>query len=135
MAQIGGALAGTALANLMFGLPAFAPSTHERSGIPQLLSEAVATFGLVLVVRLTSRFRPRSTPAAVSCYVVAAYWFTASTAFANPAVTLGRALTDTFTGIRPADAPGFLIAQAIGAALAIAVSRLWMRSPPPGGSA
>lgn len=118
LAQTLGAFLGVALADGMFGEPIFAWSRHVRSGTPQLLSECVATFGLLVVIWGTSRRRPASVPYAVAAYITAAYWFTPSTSFANPAVTLARAATDTFAGIRPADVPGFLLAQLLGAAAA-----------------
>ena len=120
-AQILGAFAGVLCAHLMFGEPLVSTSTHARSGMTQAFSEGVATFGLVLVLLACSRHRPAAVPFAVSAWIVAAYWFTASTSFANPAVTLARAATDTFAGIRPADVPAFVAAQATGAALATGV--------------
>lgn len=117
-AQIAGALAGVAAAHLMFGEPLFTPSHHERAGAAQLFSEFVATFGLLSVIWGCARLRTAAVPFAVGAYITAAYWFTSSTSFANPAVTLARSLTDTFAGIRPADAPGFIIAQLVGAAAA-----------------
>lgn len=123
--QIVAALAGVLIAHAMFELPAFFPSQHVRSGSAQLFSEAIATFGLLLVIFQCARHRPESVPAAVGLYVTAAYWFTASTSFANPAVTIARSLTDTFSGIRPLDAPGFIIAQFVGAILAVLLYR-WL---------
>jgi glycerol uptake facilitator-like aquaporin len=123
-AQCGGALAGVALANMMFGLPPFAPSTHPRNGWPLLMSETLATFGLLITISGCARFRSAAC-LAVPAYITGAYWFTSSTSFANPAVTLARALTDTFSGIRPGDAPGFVGAQLAGAALAVALGR-WL---------
>jgi glycerol uptake facilitator-like aquaporin len=117
-AQIAGALSGVACANLMFGSLPVVWSQHARGGPPQLLGEVVATFGLVGTILGTARSRPASVPLAVACYIVAAYWFTVSTSFANPAVTLARCMTDTFTGIRPADVPAFIAAQLAGGALA-----------------
>jgi glycerol uptake facilitator-like aquaporin len=117
-AQTAGALTGVVLAHAMFEEPLVAWSQHARSGLPQILSEAVATFGLVGVVVVGARRHPSALPVSVALYVLAAYWFTASTSFANPVVTIARTLTDTFTGILPADAPGFLLGQAIGATLA-----------------
>lgn len=117
-AQVLGAAAGTGLADLMFGLPPFSLSTHARTGLALGLSEIVATFGLVGVIFGVSRRSPAATPFAVGAYIMSAYWFTASTSFANPAVTLARALTDTFAGIRPADVPLFVGAQLVGAAAA-----------------
>ena len=123
-AQIAGAVVGVAIANLMFGEPVFALSRHERHGPAQLLSEFVATFGLLSVVSGCSRLRSATAaPFAVGAYITAAYWFTASTSFANPAVTVARALTDTFTGIRPTDVPGFVLAQLVGAGTATALFR------------
>jgi glycerol uptake facilitator-like aquaporin len=117
-AQILGAFAGVVCAHLMFSEPPLSASTHARSGIPQAFSELVATFGLVSVIFGCSRRQPSAVALAVGAYIAAAYWFTASTSFANPAVTMARAATDTFSGIRPADVPAFLAAQLGGAALA-----------------
>jgi glycerol uptake facilitator-like aquaporin len=114
-AQVVGGIAGAILANAMFELPPISWSLTARTGLAQSLSEAVATFGLVGVVIAVGRTRAAITPLAVAAYIVAAYWFTASTSFANPAVTIARAFSDTFAGIRPGDVAGFLIAQAIGA--------------------
>jgi glycerol uptake facilitator-like aquaporin len=114
LAQIAGAFMGTAAANEMFGLPLFFASTHVRSGFSQYFSEFVATFGLVAVIFTCSRFRAAAAPYAVGAYITAAYWFTASTSFANPAVTVARAASNTFAGIRPADVPGFVVAELIG---------------------
>jgi glycerol uptake facilitator-like aquaporin len=119
--QILGAIAGVWLAHAMFGEPIWQVSTKLRDGPGQMLAEVVATFGLVAVILGTVRFKPEFTPSAVGLYITAAYWFTASTSFANPAVTVARALTDSFAGIAPASAPAFLLAQAIGAALAAAI--------------
>jgi glycerol uptake facilitator-like aquaporin len=124
-AQLLGALMGVATANVMFGEPVYAWSRHARSGLPQAFSEAVATFGLLSVIWGCSRRRPAAVPFAVAAYIAAAYWFTASTSFANPAVTIARAVTDTFAGIRPADVPPFIVAQACGAAAATALFR-WL---------
>ncbi len=124
-AQIAGAFAGVGVADFMFEKPAFFASTHERSGIAQLVSEFVATFGLLAVIWACSRRRPSAAPFAVGAYITAAYWFTSSTSFANPAVTLARAATDTFAGIRPADVPGFIAAQLLGAAAATVAFR-WL---------
>lgn len=123
--QLAGAFAGVASAHLMFGLPVFFASNHPRHGTAQLWSEAVATFGLVFVIWGCVRFRPSATAYAVGAYITAAYWFTASTSFANPAVTLARSASDTFAGIRPADAPGFILAQLTGALAATALFR-WL---------
>jgi len=125
-AQVAGALFGVAVAHIMFKEPAlFFASRHERSGVAQLVSEFVATFGLLCVIWGCVRSRPSVAPFAVGAYITAAYWFTASTSFANPAVTLARSASDTFAGIRPADAPGFIVAQLAGAAAATALFR-WL---------
>jgi len=121
-AQVLGAVGGVAAAHLMFGEALFSASQHVRSGPSQLFSEFVATFGLLSVIWGVSRRQPQFTPFAVGAYITAAYWFTASTSFANPAVTLARALTNTFAGIRPLDAPGFIGAQLAGA---LAATALW----------
>lgn len=118
-AQIAGAVIGVWAAHLMFDLPVLQISTHVRSGGGQLFAEGVATFGLLATLLGTSRFRPEATPVAVGLYITAAYWFTASTSFANPAVTLARCLTDTFAGIAPTDAPAFILAQLLGALIAV----------------
>ncbi|HVV88540.1 MAG TPA: MIP/aquaporin family protein [Kofleriaceae bacterium] len=117
-AQVAGAIAGAVLANAMFDLPAVTWATTARGTTALLVSEAVATFGLLGVIISTSRRHPAMTPFAVAAYIVAAYWFTASTSFANPAVTIGRAVSDTFAGIRPLDVPAFIAAQLVGGALA-----------------
>jgi glycerol uptake facilitator-like aquaporin len=114
-AQIVGAFVGVAAADTMFGEPIFSASRHARNGAGQFISEIIATFGLLAVIWGCSRKRSTAVPFAVGAYITAAYWFTASTSFANPAVTLARAATDTFAGIRPADVPGFIIAQMFGA--------------------
>ena len=121
LAQIAGGIAGAIVANLMFDLPAVSWSQTARTGGAQLLSEAVAAFGLVAVIIAVSRRRASAAPFAVAAYIVAAYWFTASTSFANPAVTIARAFSDTFAGIRPADIAGFVGAQLVGGALATLV--------------
>jgi glycerol uptake facilitator-like aquaporin len=134
-AQIAGAFAGVAVAHIMFKEPAlFFASHHERSGTAQLVSEFVATFGLLAVIWGCVRRRASVVPFAVGAYITAAYWFTASTSFANPAVTLARAASDTFAGIRPADAPGFIIAELAGAAAATALFR-WLVPALPTGAA
>jgi glycerol uptake facilitator-like aquaporin len=115
LAQIAGAIAGVVAAHLMFGLPVLSASTHARTGPAQLFSEFVATFGLLTVIWGCVRKRPSDVPYAVGAYITAAYWFTASTSFANPAVTIARSITNTFSGIRPADVPGFVAAQLAGA--------------------
>jgi glycerol uptake facilitator-like aquaporin len=120
-AQVLGAFGGVAIAHLMFELPLFSASTHVRSGAAQWLAELVATFGLLSVIWGCVRRRPSATPFAVGAYITAAYWFTSSTSFANPAVTLARAASNTFAGIRPADAPAFIVAQLVGALAATAL--------------
>jgi glycerol uptake facilitator-like aquaporin len=126
VAQVTGGLAGTAVANLMFGTPVFSLSGHARAGPAQFFSEVVATFGLLVIIGTCARRRPNAVPVAVASYISAAYWFTASTSFANPAVTLARAVSDSFAGIRPVDVPGFIVAQVIGGALAVLVIRWWL---------
>jgi len=127
-AQFSGGVAGVLVAHAMFGLPMLQISEHARRGPGQALSEVVAAFGLVLVIRNCARTRPEAVPAAVGLYITGAYWFTASTSFANPAVTVARSLTDTFAGIQPADVPVFLVSQVVGAAAAGIVSN-WLLQP------
>ncbi len=129
-AQLAGAFAGVALAHIMFDAPVFSASRHVRSGLGQLTGEFTATFGLVSVIWGCSRTRASATPFAVAAYITAAYWFTSSTSFANPAVTLARAASDTFAGIRPADAPGFIAAQVLGATTATVLFRWLLPSLP-----
>ncbi len=129
VAQVCGALLGVAAANLMFGLPLFTASRHARAGPAQMLAEAVATVGLVLVVCGAARMGTFAVAIAAGCYIAGAYWFTASTSFANPAVTLARSLTDSFSGIRPADTPAFLAAQLAGGAVALFIgSRIFRQA-------
>jgi len=128
--QVVGAFLGVAAAPVMFELPLFFASRHTRQGPAQMFSEFVATFGLLAVIWGCARLRSAAVPFAVAAYITAAYWFTASTSFANPAVTLARAASDTFAGIRPADAPGFILAQLIGAAAATALFRWLVPSLP-----
>lgn len=123
------AFVGVAAAHAMFGAPLFSASTHVRSGLAQAWSEFVATFGLLLVVAGCVRQRLSATPYLVAAYITAAYWFTASTSFANPAVTLARAASDTFAGIRPADVPGFVLAQCAAVPVAAGVSRVLFGPP------
>ncbi len=123
--QLGGAVAGVMVAHLMFDLAPILPSGTVRTGVGQWTGEVVATFGLVLTILGCLRFRAEVVPFAVGLYITAGYWFTSSTSFANPAVTVARALTDTFSGIRPADAPWFILAQLAGACLATALAR-WL---------
>jgi glycerol uptake facilitator-like aquaporin len=123
--QILGAFAAVAAAHVMFGLPVFSASRHVRAGGAQMFSEFIATFGLLAVIRGCICSRAHAVPFAVGAYIAAAYWFTASTSFANPAVTLARAFSDTFAGIRPSDAFGFIVAQLAGAAAATILFR-WL---------
>jgi glycerol uptake facilitator-like aquaporin len=120
-AQIAGAFTGVAVAHVMFGEPVFFASEHARAGAPQLVSELVASFGLLSIIWGTVRTRPAAIPFAVGAYVTAGYWFTASTCFANPAVTLARSASNTFAGIRAADVGGFIAAQLVGALAATAL--------------
>jgi glycerol uptake facilitator-like aquaporin len=129
VAQIAGAFLGVALAHVMFGEPVFMASTHERSGIAQFVAEFIATFGLLATIIGCSRARPSAVPFAVGAYITAAYWFTSSTSFANPAVTLARAATNTFSGIRPVDVPWFIVAQLAGVGAATAFFR-WLLPVP-----
>lgn len=123
-AQLAGAVAGVVLAHAMFGLDLVQAGTHARTGPSQWLSEGVATFGLLMTIGLGARHRPAAVPALVAAYIFAAYWFTASTSFANPAVTVARSLTTSFAGIRPFDVGGFVAAQLVGALLALPVVRV-----------
>ena len=125
VAQLLGAFLGVGLAHVMFGAPLYSWSTHARAGSAQIVSEVVATFGLLSVIWGCARTRPNAVAFAVGAYITAAYWFTSSTSFANPAVTLARALTDTFAGIRPLDVPGFITAQLAGGMAATLLFR-WM---------
>jgi glycerol uptake facilitator-like aquaporin len=127
-AQTAGAFAGVVAAHLMFGLAVISVSTHVRSGAAQVFSEFVATFGLLAVIWGCARSRPAAVPFAVGAYITAAYWFTASTSFANPAVTVARALTNTFAGVRPVDVPAFLATQFAGAFAATLLFR-WLMAP------
>ena len=120
-----GAFIGVAVAHLMFGQALLQVSHHSRAGGGQLFSEFIATFGLLCVIWGCARLRPEAVPVAVGLYITGAYWFTASTSFANPAVTIARAFTDTFAGIRPLDAPGFIVAQLLGAFAATVLFR-WL---------
>lgn len=124
-AQVSGAFVGVAAAHLMFSEPLFVASRHSRAGLAQAFGELVATFGLLAVIWGCARLRSSAVPLAVASYITAAYWFTSSTSFANPAVTLARSATDTFTGIRPADAPAFIVAQLVGAGAATGLFR-WL---------
>lgn len=126
-AQLTGAFTGVATAHLMFGLTLFSASTHIRSGPAQMFSEFIATFGLFSVIWGCARHKPSAVPFAVGAYITAAYWFTASTSFANPAVTFARSASNTFTGIRLADTAGFVVAQLAGAFAATVLFR-WLIS-------
>jgi glycerol uptake facilitator-like aquaporin len=128
VSQVLGGIVGTTIAHLMFEAPLLQLATHVRSGGAQWFSEGVASFGLVLVILAGLRFQKAAIPALVGLYITAAYWFTASTSFANPAVTIARSLTDTFSGIRPIDAPGFILSQIVGALLALAFAS-WLLQP------
>ena len=129
-AQLAGAILGVWLAHIMFDLPVWQLSQHVRTGVPQWVAEVIATFGLLSVIWGCRAHREPVTAFAVAAYITGAYWFTASTSFANPAVTVARALTDTFAGIRPADAQGFILAQLAGLALALPL----VRRPSPEGA-
>jgi glycerol uptake facilitator-like aquaporin len=130
VAQIIGGALGVWLAHLMFDLPVFHLGVKVRSGIGQWAGEVTATFGLVLLILGGVQQRMAALPQAIAAYITGAYWFTSSTSFANPAVTIARSLTDSFAGIRPADAPGFILAQLIGAGLALLFCR-WLLPRPP----
>jgi glycerol uptake facilitator-like aquaporin len=125
LAQFIGAVGGVMAANTMFGLPVVFLSRHTRSGVPQMFSEFIATVGLLAVILGASRLHVGAIALAVGAYISGAYWFTASTSFANPAVTIARALSDTFTGIRPADVPGFVVAQC-AAAVVVTIMFRWL---------
>ena len=128
IAQVTGGIAGTWLAHAMFDLPILQLSQHIRTGPAQWLAEAVASAGLLLTILLGLKHRADAIPMLVGLYITAAYWFTASTSFANPAVTIARALTDTFAGIRPLDAPGFIAAQIVGALIGAGIAG-WLIAP------
>lgn len=131
LTQIAAAIAGTWAAHLMFDLPMLQLSDADRGGLPMMLSEAIATFGLVLTILGCVARTPAATPFAVGLYIVAAYWFTGSTSFANPAVTIARALSDTFAGIMPANVAGFVLAQLLGMGTALGAAHLlWPRQRP-----
>jgi glycerol uptake facilitator-like aquaporin len=127
--QIGGGILGVWLAHLMFDLEVIQAAQKVRFGPGQWIAEATATFGLILTILMTLRANASAVPMAVGLYITAAYWFTASTSFANPAVTIARALSDTFAGIRPADMPAFILAQFLGAVLAMALAGWLLRTP------
>ena len=125
LAQFAGGMAGTISSHWMFGLAAVILSRHARNGLAQFYSEVLATFGLLFVIAACSRLKASAVPLAVGTYIAGAYWFTSSTSFANPAVTVARCITDTFAGIRPQDVPGFVSAQIVGAVAAFVVFR-WL---------
>jgi glycerol uptake facilitator-like aquaporin len=128
LAQFAGGFAGTVNSHFMFGLPAITYSRHARSGPAQFYAEIVATFGLIAVISTCAKLNARAIPVAVGGYIAGAYWFTSSTSFANPAVTLARCFTDSFAGIRPRDVPGFVVAETLGAAVALFLFR-WLIAP------
>ena len=134
-AQVAGGIAGTVIAHLMFGLPIIEFSAKVRTGGPQWFSEVVASFGLVAVILSGIRFQQSAVPWLVGLYITAAYWFTASTSFANPAVAIARALTNSFSGIRPLDLPGFIVFEIIGAMLAFALMNWLLTEPRPAATA
>ena len=133
LAQLAGAMLGAWIAHAMFAMPIIEVSAKSRAGLPQMFSETIATLGLVVVVLRGARHRPDTVPWTVACYITAAYWFTASTSFANPAVTLARSVTDSFAGISPANVPGFWLAQIFGAILAFGLDRFLINSNEPKG--
>ena len=128
-AQLGGGILGVWVAHLMFDLPILELSTKVRAGPGQLTGEAIATFGLILTILGTVRMRPAAVPASVALYIIAAYWFTSSTSFANPAITIARSLSDSFAGIAPACVPGFIAAQLVGAIAALLVGSTLFARP------
>jgi glycerol uptake facilitator-like aquaporin len=129
-AQVAGGIAGTMAAHLMFGLPLIEFSLKTRTGAPQWFAEGVAAFGLVVTILAGIKFQRSAVPWLVGLYITAAYWFTASTSFANPAVAIARSLTNTFSGIRPADLPGFIASELAGAVLALLVMSWLLRTGP-----
>jgi glycerol uptake facilitator-like aquaporin len=134
-AQIAGAVVGVTVAHAMFTLPLIQTSSHLRSTTGELIGEVVATLGLLLMIRGTAQSRPDAVPVTVAAYIVGAYWFTSSTSFANPAVTLARALTDTFAGIAPASVFGFIAAEFVGLAAALAIAPIFDAGQAPDGPA
>ena len=129
LVQVIGGIAGAIVAHAMFELPLLQASTHIRTGGAQWLSEGIAAFGLIAIIMAGIRFERKAVPMLVGLYITAAYWFTASTSFANPAVAIARSFTDTFSGIRPVDLPGFIIAEVVGALLALALMSWLLRVP------
>jgi glycerol uptake facilitator-like aquaporin len=132
LAQVAGGMVGTAAAHLMFALPLLQTALHVRTGGPQWFAEALATFGLILTILAGIRFEQRAVPWLVGLYITAAYWFTASTSFANPAVAIARSLTNTFSGIRPLDLPGFFVAEIAGALAGMMLMGWLLRAPKTG---
>jgi glycerol uptake facilitator-like aquaporin len=130
VAQVAGGILGVVLAHVMFGLPVLKLSSHARHGLGQWVAEVIATFGLLATIWGCRAHQATVTAFAVGAYIAGAYWFTASTSFANPAVTLARCLSDTFAGILPSDAPGFILAQLVGLALALPLLRQWSAPAP-----
>jgi glycerol uptake facilitator-like aquaporin len=130
LAQLAGGISGVWVAHLMFAVPVFQLSTIVRAGPGQLIGEAIATFGLVLTILGTAKVRPNAVAGSVALYIVAAYWFTSSTSFANPAITIARSLTDSFAGIAPSCVPGFIVAQVAGAVTADLVGRMMFTDVP-----
>src|SRR3954469_16519584 len=130
VAQLAFGIIGAWAAHRMFDLPTLQLSVKARTGLGQWVGEAIATFGLILTILGSVRFRPHWTPATVALYITAAYWFTSSTSFANPAITVARSLSDTFAGIAPHDVPLFVVAQLIGAAIGVIVARILFDAPP-----
>jgi glycerol uptake facilitator-like aquaporin len=131
LAQTFGAVAGVILAHVMFDLPPVSVATKARAGLALIAAEAVASFGLIGLILVASRRAPRAVPVGVAAWIAGAYWFTASTSFANPAATIARALSDSFTGIAPDDVPGFIVGEALGAAIAVGLFR-WLAAGDPG---
>jgi glycerol uptake facilitator-like aquaporin len=130
LAQVAGGILGAWAANAMFERPVFETAAHVRTGLPLWFGEVVATVGLLLTIHGTARSNPKAIPVAVGSYIGAAYWFTSSTSFANPAVTIARAFSDSFAGIAPSSVPAFVLAQAVGAAIAcVAIARLFSAPP------
>ncbi|MEG3146024.1 MIP/aquaporin family protein [Sphingomonas sp. RT2P30] len=130
VAQLAGGIAGVLIAHLMFDVPIVQISHHARTGVGQWTGEAVATFGLILTILGTVRHRPQWVPVSVALYIVAAYWFTSSTSFANPAITVARSLSDSFAGIAPSDVPMFIVAQLVGALAGALLARILFPAAP-----
>ena len=135
VAQIAGGLIGALAVHVMFNMPLWEYSLKSRTGVGQWLGEAVATFGLILTILATARHRPALVPASVALYITSAYWFTSSTSFANPAITVVRSLTNSFSGIAPSDVPAFVVAQLVGAIMGLAAASLLLAHDDPSQSA